>query len=318
MLSKYKNPKEKKRSHYSQKLTYKERAKKKETKEKILAKSKSEDRELSDFEKLPKNILFILIFKELTLEELRNFARTNSGHWHLVKKFHPKQFHSYFLHAVKKDCWPCIRQHKELGHLEILYTNKKNHSLPTTFLSAACMHGNDKLLLFMLASGVKIPQDKIELEKILNKSLAYPVIIEILYNHGIRDKKLVKKALEAQYLNVAKYLIQQKDFYDLHRNEPLLLDAVTYGDEEIIRLLLNQGFDVNMINKKNDTPLLIAFEEQKEEIALLLLKHGANLFTKNKYGVAPSDYVSNSPRIVEFIQKALSEHLKRITQAKVF
>ena len=59
-----------------------------------------------------------------------------------------------------------------------------------------------------------------------------------------------------------------------HGDTPLH-HAVSYGDSELVKILLDHGADINAKDNRGQTPLKSARRRKKEEIVKLLLKHGA-------------------------------------------
>lgn len=70
--------------------------------------------------------------------------------------------------------------------------------------------------------------------------------------------------------------------------------ALTYaardGLTDIARLLLDQGADVNWIDREGVTPLILAAFKNHLELAQLLLNQGADLTVKDQWGRTALDY----------------------------
>lgn len=66
-----------------------------------------------------------------------------------------------------------------------------------------------------------------------------------------------------------------------------LLEAVTSGDTETTRLLLESGVYAGRRDPSGDTPLLLALQQGETGIAGLLIDHGADPDTTNAEGVSP-------------------------------
>lgn len=97
--------------------------------------------------------------------------------------------------------------------------------------------------------------------------------------------------------------------YQSNHKEPNLLKAIKLGFIERVKSLLWQGAEVNIKDKNGDTPLILAIESEpivaqaqsyssdynmrracydgKIEMVKLLVKEGANIETKSKYGNTP-------------------------------
>lgn len=68
---------------------------------------------------------------------------------------------------------------------------------------------------------------------------------------------------------------------------PLHIWAANAFSEEIGELLLAKGVGVNVKTKNSDTPLLLAAQFDKPSAISVLLKHGADVSAKDKYGWMP-------------------------------
>lgn len=69
-------------------------------------------------------------------------------------------------------------------------------------------------------------------------------------------------------------------------------DAAFHGNLEIVKLLIDQGADVNATNRDGNTPLLVAAFMCRTEVVQYLLQNGASLTHKNNRGDTPIDVVS--------------------------
>lgn len=57
---------------------------------------------------------------------------------------------------------------------------------------------------------------------------------------------------------------------------PLLM-AVSHGKDDIVKLILDTGGDVNIVNQSGETPLTEAISRGLDDIVQLLLDYGANV-----------------------------------------
>ena len=67
-----------------------------------------------------------------------------------------------------------------------------------------------------------------------------------------------------------------------------LHQAVRYGHENIVRLLLNSGANVNAYSQLYGTPLHWVAEVGHQGIAVVLLEHGANTHALDSHRLTPS------------------------------
>ena len=63
--------------------------------------------------------------------------------------------------------------------------------------------------------------------------------------------------------------------------------CVTKGDMANLVMFVNAGMDVNTPNERGWTPLMVALFEGQEEVALFLIKHGADPFFSDTTGYSP-------------------------------
>lgn len=65
----------------------------------------------------------------------------------------------------------------------------------------------------------------------------------------------------------------------------LLQQAIIYDKPDIVKVLLDNGADINLLDNINMSPLNTAINENKTEIANLLIERGANVNYKNIFGI---------------------------------
>lgn len=91
-------------------------------------------------------------------------------------------------------------------------------------------------------------------------------------------RKLLLQAIERGQENLARLLIdlgvelESQDFYGY---APLVV-ASTYGNEAIVRLLLDRGIDCNQWGRRGDTAIIMASTKGHESVARLLIDRGAD------------------------------------------
>ena len=84
-----------------------------------------------------------------------------------------------------------------------------------------------------------------------------------------------------------------------------LYDVSSFEIERLAKLAIERGADVNAVNKRGETPLHIAAEENGLKYAKLLIEHGATRGIKTSIGLAPVDL-------------AASDHMKRYLKDGIF
>ncbi|XP_063677248.1 uncharacterized protein LOC134813420 [Bolinopsis microptera] len=91
-----------------------------------------------------------------------------------------------------------------------------------------------------------------------------------------------------------------------NKKSAVLHETAEQDKQEIAGYLIKHGADVNTKNSNKETPLHVAVMNNSVEVAELLLEHGAEMDTKNKYGETPL-YIAASKNSVE-VAKLLLEH----------
>ncbi|QYS94237.1 ANK_REP_REGION domain-containing protein [Trichoderma simmonsii] len=86
-------------------------------------------------------------------------------------------------------------------------------------------------------------------------------------------------------IDIAKLLFRWRGHQPIYRC--LLHTAAKSGHEAMIKLLLDEGFDLESQNHEGQTPLQHAAASGREAVVQLLLQKGANLDSKDKEGYTP-------------------------------
>eukprot|EP00833_Pecoramyces_ruminatium_P010209 jgi/Orpsp1_1/1184241/evm.model.c7180000088666.3 len=100
------------------------------------------------------------------------------------------------------------------------------------------------------------------------------------------DKRKEKERIEKE--NFEKKLLEKglEEINDNTKFSPLML-ACYFNDEEWVKVLIEQKYDINIKNKNGDTPLTIACYFNNKNIIELLINNGANVNVKNNNGETP-------------------------------
>jgi ankyrin repeat protein len=85
-----------------------------------------------------------------------------------------------------------------------------------------------------------------------------------------------------------------------------MLDRAYNGDTAGVRSLLDQGVDVNMRGKENNTPIMEAAYAGQLETVRLLLDRGANLSIRKSDGATAISLSGAHPEIVELFKNVSS------------
>ena len=136
------------------------------------------------------------------------------------------------------------------------------------------------------------------------------------------DRDMVFEAIESgdtirlqQYLAGGADINIRKDYgegppLELKAATPLHL-AVIIGKTEIIKLLLDNGANVNAKAEDDITPLHIAQLNDDKKIAKLLIENGADINARDKYGLTPMDIANLDESLDKSIDEA-REMLKKV------
>lgn len=117
---------------------------------------------------------------------------------------------------------------------------------------------------------------------------------------GEYDSAKTRLADRPEDLNVADYA----------GNTPLQIAALN-GVEEIVKLLIDAGCNLDCVNYDKDTPLLDAVDNGHLGVVTLLLDAGVNPRKANMHGEEPIDRVNEDTDNAEEIRAALTEAKKR-------
>ena len=82
--------------------------------------------------------------------------------------------------------------------------------------------------------------------------------------------------------------------------------ASRQGHEDVARLLLEHGADITAQTKDGETPVHVAMQRESDVLALLLLEHGADVTARTKDGTTPLHLASQQGR--EKVVRWLLEH----------
>ncbi len=93
-------------------------------------------------------------------------------------------------------------------------------------------------------------------------------------------------AITMRKYEIAEFLITFKAKQD-YKGIPLLFELITRDDVEGIKLLIENGADINSHNKQGDTPLHLAVMNRKINTTKLLIENGADINSHNEQDNTP-------------------------------
>lgn len=88
-------------------------------------------------------------------------------------------------------------------------------------------------------------------------------------------------------------LVENKaDLYDFDEEGVSIFEmAITYGNVDIVNLIISKGIDVNSTRRKSGfTPLMTATCYGRVEIAKILIENGANIEAVDSKGISVTDF----------------------------
>ena len=85
------------------------------------------------------------------------------------------------------------------------------------------------------------------------------------------------------------------------------VDLLDIGNTKIVKMLLENGAEVNDKNCYNNTALILAFDKKNYEVAVLLIEYGADIEAVNQFGSSPKSiaYESGDEELKKIYQNAL-------------
>ncbi|EAA28038.3 hypothetical protein GE21DRAFT_4709 [Neurospora crassa] len=129
---------------------------------------------------------------------------------------------------------------------------------------------------------------------------------------------LARACAKGEY-NVAKQRLQERpediDVADYAGNTPLQIAAIN-GFDDIVKLLVEAGCNLDCLNNEKDTPLIDAVENGHYEVVKILLDAGVNPRKANAYGEEPIDRVNEDHDNADDIKRAINEAKQRMGERR--
>jgi len=120
---------------------------------------------------------------------------------------------------------------------------------------------------------------------------------------GVLDE--VKRVLEVENVD-----INSLDFNTGRAAIHLLLEMK--GTEQILEYLIEKGADINLKDRKGQSPLHLSIVVRKDTITNLLMEKGADLFTLDNTGKTPYSMAELTPQY----QSELKEYYRRLEKSR--
>eukprot|EP00833_Pecoramyces_ruminatium_P013063 jgi/Orpsp1_1/1187095/evm.model.d7180000055344.1 len=193
----------------------------------------------------------------------------------------------------------------EINKIGINQLNTSKEYSPLTF---ACEKGYQDIVEILIKYGANVDTEdkKGDTPLIIACKNNYNNIVKILIKNGANINKINKNGY-IQPINISqKYDINYKNYMlgkfvsktfeyednSKFKNEkgwgysPLII-ACEKGYQDIVRILIENGVDVNKENNNEDTPLIIACEHGNQDIVRILIDNKADVNKENKNGDTP-------------------------------
>lgn len=108
---------------------------------------------------------------------------------------------------------------------------------------------------------------------------------------------------------------------DIERHSKILLNSALQGRLEIVRLLIEYGFDVDTMEDEGETLIYKAIKGKCYGVCKYLHEKGANLKVQNRYNISLSDLIQNCDHklIISYFAKAkqLSKYRSKHLDSKL-
>ncbi|MFN8578409.1 MAG: ankyrin repeat domain-containing protein [Candidatus Sericytochromatia bacterium] len=169
-----------------------------------------------------------------------------------------------------------------------------------TSLELSCKENNFEMVKYLIEKGANLHISKYG--TLLYSSINNIEISKYLIERGVN--------IETQYNSAVFYAIYEKafDFIKLifelkvpfkaynNNNNSLLMESCRNGNYEIVKFLIEKGFDVNKENYYSESPIINACYSGNLDIIILLIENGANYILKRSI----YNYCKHSLSITKF------------------
>lgn len=143
-------------------------------------------------------------------------------------------------------------------------------------LMYACVKSTPEIVSLLLAHGANVNYVGVGGQTALQFAMYSPItLIGEYYNNENQQKRIVSNLLSAGAI------INRVDSYG---NTPLLDTLDNYSLDDVARLLIDSGADVNWQGQGGRSPLMVSVERGKEEVMRQLISKGADLEIRDKKG----------------------------------
>jgi ankyrin repeat protein len=141
-----------------------------------------------------------------------------------------------------------------------------------------------KLLISISESNLK------KFEKLLTLG-ANPNYRDITANPSQRPVVMEQASVHRnpKYLELALHYGGNPDALDGYKSKTILFESSKHSKLNNVKILVEAGAKIDAANSSGNTPLHVAIAVKNYDIAFYLIKNGASLSTKDKWGYTPID-----------------------------
>jgi ankyrin repeat protein len=158
------------------------------------------------------------------------------------------------------------------------------------YLGVAAKLGDVKMVEFLLNHGANpdgVFQERTVLERAISGSFENKEIALLLIKKGAdltKINSLLIGAIENQWISVAAAILEKgADINEVRASDGMtaLMVAIANGNDSAVKMLIDNGADVDLPMLNGVTPLMVAVKRQDLEMVRRLLKNGANPLIKD-------------------------------------
>lgn len=210
--------------------------------------------------------------------------------------------------AVRKNHFEVVQAMLRMG-VNVDLTEDKPSVAGTTFLHLACEHGYPKLVKMLMEAGaddtLKNEREETAAHIAASRKIRYKEIrnedrvemiralehVDIPGKNGTTALMLAQDPQTSLSFVLTPVLIEKGA--DVNRadndgNTALMLHTFWYCFKDVIKAMVKAGYDVNARNRKGDTVLHYVMKNKSSEMAVFLIKKGADVNIANDEQVTPA------------------------------
>lgn len=210
--------------------------------------------------------------------------------------------------AVMRNHYEVVEAMLKKG-INVNITEDKPSVAGTTLLHLACAHGYPRIVKMLMDAGaddtLKNEQEETPAHIAVSKKVGYKKIsdqeriemLQALEHVDIPGKNGTTPLMSAQdpqlFLSIALTPVLIEKGADVNRadndgNTALMLHTFWYCYKDVIKAMVKAGYDINARNRNGDTVLHYVMKNKGSEMAVYLIKKGADVNIANEKQVTPA------------------------------